>query len=168
MIDWAEYFSDEERLVWDGSPRKGMRRWPGTLLSLLGVPVLGAGVFMLAKGGAVQLGPGITFDLALLSMGALFTLMGLYLLVGHWVFEATRHRRIRYAMSDRCAYVATGKTVERIPLARLPVETSTNENGSGTVFFGVRDKWNKSNQRRGFEDIENVEHVASLMRKVAT
>lgn len=149
-----------EQLLWEGRPRKGMRLWPAGFFSAVGIPFLIGGIFALREGLGLN---APLFDLALVAMGVLFVCFGGYLLAGVWIAEATRHRRIRYALTDRAGYVRTGTRTDRIPFAGNPVDATVADDGSGTVLFGLRDKTNRSVQRAGFEDIADAARVAEML-----
>lgn len=159
-MTWDAYMAPGERLLWEGRPRKGARLWPTCLYSALGVPFLIGGALALREG----LGLGSPFfDLAVIAIGLVFAALGSHLVAGVWIAEATRHRRIRYALTDRAGYVRSGTRTDRIPLAGNPVDAVLAADGSGTVRFGLYDKGNRSAPRAGFEDIADAAHVADLM-----
>lgn len=163
-IDWEPYLDPDEAMIWEGHPRKGIRPWPGLLLSALGLPFLAISAFVLFHGGRLK-EPFADIGEAMISI--VFAIAGLYLLVGIWFKEASRHRRIRYAFSDRRAYIAEGKEVHVVVIRGHAVEPTGIEDGSGTVLFGPRDSGGNSKDRASFDDIDNAEHVAALMREVS-
>ena len=162
-MTFERYLAPGERLVWTGRPRKGVRLWPNAVYSVLGLPFVAGAIFLIREGAGLYGREGIAFDLAALATGMILAGFGLYLTIGIWVAEATRHMRIRYALSDRAAYIAEGTGMVRTPFTNHPVDATFAEDGSGTLRFGPRDKWNRASPRHAFEDIEDAAHVAELM-----
>lgn len=163
--DWSPYLDPDERVIWEGHPRRGMRLWPNLFLSSLGLPFLFIGIYLLRRGLEAVLGLSGVFDLFELFGGVLFTSIGSGLVVGIWVLEATRHRRISYAISDRRAYIRTGRAVEAVPLEGHSVDTTLLPDKSGTILFGPRDFSQKDKARHAFEDIGDAAEVAAFFRK---
>lgn len=159
-MTWEDYLAPGERLLWEGRPRKGVRVWPAAVFSILGFPFLVGGLFALREGLGFK---APFFDVALIAMGLVFVALGGHLVAGVWIVEATRHRRIRYALSDRAGYIREGTRVDRIPLTGNPVDAVMAEDGSGTIHFGFRDKANRSAPRAGFENIADAARVAELL-----
>lgn len=167
-VDWSAYLDPGEHLIWQGAPRPGVRRGKIILYNVLGIPLLAMGLLALGEGlGFRARGAAVFFDFAMAAMGLMFVLGGLYLIIGLWIHEARRHRWQRYALSDRRAFVATGRSVDTIPLRGHAVDATLSEDGSGTIFFGARDKWNKSEQREAFEGIDDAAHVKALIEKAS-
>jgi hypothetical protein len=161
-MTWEPYLGPGERLVWTGQPRKSVRRWPGLALSGLGLPFLVASYLMLTSGIRYRDGIAAAFELSTLFGGIVFAGFGLYLTLGIWILEATRHRRIRYALTDRAAYAATGTRVDRVPLTLHRAEATLDGDGGGSLRFGPRDR-HCDTARIGFEDIADAAHVAKLV-----
>lgn len=162
-MTFEPYLAPGERLIWSGRPRRGVRRWPNLLYTCLGVPFLVGSYLMIRAGTGGLSGEGIVFELATLAGGLVFGAFGLYLAFGVWIVDATRYRRIRYALTERAAYISNGTGIDRIPLAGHPVDSTIAEDGSGTILFGPRDKWNRNAGRASFDDIADAARVAELM-----
>ncbi len=165
--NWSPYLEPGEAVVWEGKPRKGIQLWPGLIWMILGVPLLIASYFLLTTSPQIASDRLTLETFALKTMGFVFLVLGVYLLVGEWIRVATRHRRIRYALSDRRAYIGVGGKVEVVPLNGHDIETKPAKDGSGKVLFGIRDKWDKLSPAASFDNIDDVEKVAALIRKAS-
>ena len=162
--DWAPYLDPDERIVWQGAPRRGVQRWPGLAFMVLGVPFLVAGPFMIREGLGLGVDIGLFLDIGLIAAGAVFTGLGAYLCIGQWIAEATRHARIAYALTDRRALIRDGRKITCVPVAAHPVDVTLSDDGSGSVLLGHRDKWTRQRGREGFIDIDGAGQVAALLQ----
>ncbi len=171
---WEDYFAPGERLIWEGQPLPGRFATPMTVgLAIFGVPFFLAGLAM--SGGALLSLMG--FDLNIVKaaeavyiffFGLPFLGMGGGLIFGPWYALRNAHRKIRYALSDQRAYIATSwwsQKIEAFPIAR----------GSGLslvdgkdVYFHTRIYRDSDSDRvteeKGFENIADAAHVYQLMR----
>lgn len=122
---WQDYFDPGERLLWEGAPDGRVHIGPGGLFtSLFGLPFLagglltfGAGVGSFAGGFGNFGGIGGGFFAIMFSLP--FLAVGTGLTVGPWLAGPVGARRVRYALSDRRAYVAKrfwGRTLESYPI----------------------------------------------------
>jgi hypothetical protein len=177
---WADYFQPGEQLLWEGSPVKGIRGKAKLIgMSLFGLPFLVIGT------GFCGIGLGMLFnasDWQMAALGlfiALFSLpfagLGLYLVFGGWIAQAQAHRRVRYALSNRAAYIAQTwwkQTLESYPI--LPATSTGLEKGRGadTVWFHVRNEkdsdGDRSTTRIGFDNIADGDKVFHLIRSIQT
>jgi hypothetical protein len=173
---WTDYFQPGEHLLWEGRPERGIPNWPAyTFFSLFGSPFLLAGLTATGVGigaltGHVTEGEGPS--IMMIPLGLVFVVVGGGLVFGPWYAGATAHRKIRYAVSDRCAYVARTywrRTLEVYPiLASTPVVLEKGRAGD-TVYVHVRkerDSDGESTTRVGFENIADGETVYRLIRRI--
>ena len=167
-IDWSLYLEPGERMIWQGAPRPGMQRWKIVLYAVGSLLFLSMGMFMLSEGlGFRAKGIGVFFDIALSATGLLFVLGFFYMVFGLWLRDAKRHNRCRYGLSDRRAYIADGEAVSAIPLTGHAVDLTEFGDGSGTLYFGFRDKLNRWTHRASFDGIDDVVRVRAMIEKVA-
>ena len=174
---WDDYFEPGERLLWQGAPEPGLKMAPlMVFLSLFGVPFLGAGVAVFASGlhQAAQLdsASGVGFGLFLTVFGLPFIAMGAGLVFGPWYAALTAHRKVRYALSDRRAYIAKSWWNHTLESYRIrpdePVELVQGRND--TVWFHVGDEvdsdGDRATRRAGFENIADGRKVYGLLRAI--
>ena len=104
-----------------------------------------------------------------------FAGLGLYLVIGQWIEAAQAHRRVRYALSTRAAYVA--KSGSRHSIECYPILNSSSiglEKGhrADTVWFHVRSETDsdgdRSTTRIGFDHIDGGNRVFQLLRSIQT
>ncbi|MEM8537753.1 MAG: hypothetical protein AAGF56_07815, partial [Pseudomonadota bacterium] len=108
---WDDYFEPGEVLLWQGAPEPGIKSVPKLVfLSIFGVPCFFGGVMVatdalghLARFDSIF---GIGFGLFLLAFSLPFLTVGSGLMVGTWIFAANEHQMIRYALSNKRAYIA--------------------------------------------------------------
>ncbi|MCX7286438.1 MAG: hypothetical protein NTW20_02450 [Rhodobacterales bacterium] len=175
---WEDCFQPGETLLWEGAPLPGVHGWVKIIgLALFGLPflVIGTGTClmglkMLSSGDGWQLS-GLGLFLALFSLP--FIGVGLFMVFGQWFTAAQAHRRIRYALSSRCAYI--GQSWMKPSLEIYPILKSTSvglEKGrrSDTVWFHVRREKDSdgdlSTTRIGFDNIADGDKVLSLIRSI--
>ncbi len=176
---WQDLFQPDERLLWEGSPQPGLHGWPRLLgLSVFGLPFLIAGCAMLAFGLRQALSGGAVADIGLGLFLAAFSLpfagIGLALVFGQWIAAARAHRRVRYALSSRAAYVARHdwrKSLACYPI--LPQTAVELETGrlADTLWFHARqerDSDGTTTTRAGFENIADGTRVYRLIRQIQT
>ncbi|MEO0343854.1 MAG: hypothetical protein AAF198_10490 [Pseudomonadota bacterium] len=174
---WYDYFGSNEKLLWEGAPEPlGLPGIGGILLSVFGMPFFGVGSFILftaLTGGAVPDESG-SFEwtgIWLFLFGTPFFLVGATLFLGPWLYYATAHKFLRYALSNRATYVANsflGRRMKVYPLDHIgEVELEFGRHDS--VFF--HKSLQKDNggdtveTRAGFENIRDGRHVYDLIRK---
>ena len=134
-----------------------------------GFAALGAGASMaFAFDGFGSLIAGI----GLIAFSCVFIAVGAGMFAGPWILDGMKHKRERYALSDRAGYVATQwwkRRMNVIPLtADTPVEFNEGRGGTGSVWFRfettVDAEGDVSTKRQGFEAIGDAEYVYGLIR----
>jgi hypothetical protein len=128
-----------ERLVWSGRPGQGII-FTGRDVFLVPFSLVWCGfaVFWTASAAMVTRthGPGFFFVL----WGAMFVCIGLYFVVGRFLFDAWLRQGMRYALTDRRVLIDrpspfanfTAVSLDRLPDANL----SETASGRGTIRFG--------------------------------
>jgi hypothetical protein len=166
--------------LWQGSPLRGIYDIPKRLfLSAFGTPFLGGGlmcfgfaIFSLGSGeGAASLGLGVFLAIFALP----FLGVGLYLVFGQWVEAMQAHRRVRYALTDRAAYVARRywrRTLEVFPIMPQTAVELVEGRGVFTVWLHTRREGDSdggtTTEKKGFENIADGRDVFALIRGLQT
>ncbi len=173
--DWADYFEPGETLLWQGAPRRGLRITPLMIfLSLLGLPSTVAGGMAFLTGlehlGTPDSATG--YGLFMLLFGLPFVAAGLALTFGPWYAALKAHEKVRYALSDRRAYVANfwwKRTMESYPIGpEDPIELEQGR--TDTVWFSSvlshDSEGGKTRERTGFHGISDGRQVYDLLRQI--
>lgn len=176
---WEHYFQPGETLLWEGAPKPGIYGWGKIIgLALFGLPflVIGAGIGITGLGmvfGPTWMEFGLGFFMAAFSIP--FVGVGVGLVFGLWFAASQAHRRIRYAVSTRCAYIAQSWWTRKIESYPILADTALGlEKGrrSDTVWFHVRKEkdsdGDRSTTRISFENIADGDGVYHLLRRVQT
>ena len=177
---WQDYLQPGETLLWEGAPKPGVHGWGKLIgMSLFGLPflVIGigicvAGLGMLIAGDGWQLA-GLGLFMTLFSIP--FAGIGLFLVIGQWIAAAQAHRRIRYALSSKAAYVATSWRTDKLESYPILRSTATGlEKGrrADCVWFHVRSEKDSDGDlgttRIGFDHIADGDTVFNLIRSIQT
>lgn len=176
---WEDYFQPGEALLWEGAPLPGIHGWGKIIgMALFGLPFLVIGTGVLATGLSMLVGPtwfdfGIGFFMAAFSIP--FAGIGAFLVLGLGIAAAQAHRRIRYALSNRCAYIGTfwlKPNLEIYPILRGTSVGLEKGRKADTVWFHVRSEkdgdGDLSTTRIGFDNIADGDKVLSLIRSIQT
>jgi hypothetical protein len=150
---WEDYLDPGERLLWQGAPASGLRFTPdGLAMSAFGAFFLGISVFIAFAGIMAGGGMGAVFSL----FTTPFILVGLWLVVGHWFFDAYKRKHSRYALTTKRAIIARsvmGRKMLSYEIGRhSPISlvegnldtvnfdrrTYLTKNGTKTVLIGFR------------------------------
>ena len=176
---WEDYFQPGETLLWEGAPKPGLYGMPKLIgLALFGLPFLVIGTGICVAGLTMLLGPswmdlGIGLFMAAFSIP--FAGLGAFLVFGQWIAAMQAHRRIRYALSTRCAYIAQSWWTHKIESYPILKSTSIGlEKGrrADTVWFHVRAEkdsdGDQSTTRIGFDNIADGDGVYRILRNIQT
>jgi hypothetical protein len=166
-----------ERLVWSGMPRGGIIfRWS----DVLAIPfsLLWGGFAIFWEWTAVKGHAPLFFQL----WGIPFVLVGLYIIVGRFLYDAALRANTYYGITDRRAIIVKqlfGSSVQSIGLSYLTDTTlSTNSDRSGSIYFGDHEpglfdganSWFVRGSQRynppAFEAIPGVADVYAQIRSV--
>ena len=175
---WEDYLDPDERLLWQGSPKRGLHMTPGgVFMSIFGLPFLAAGLVTIGAGFGqlLRIVENIwngLLGIVLMAFGTPFLLVGAGLVFGTWLMGPIAHRRVRYALSNRRAYIAKAfwkKSLEAYTISQdSPIEISRGR--SDSVFFhadtSIDSDGDRTQTKVGFENIADGNHVYSLMRRI--
>ncbi len=173
---WEDYFESGETLLWQGQPRPMRRPSIGAIfLAVFGIPFLVAGLFIFftaiaglagadnGVGNWAMAGFMLVFSLPFIGAGA-------GMMFGPWYMQANAHRKVRYALSNKRAYIATqwwSKSLQSVLID--PDGTVTLENDRDVFFrteIGQDGDGDKTTQRKGFENIADADEVYRLIRGI--
>jgi hypothetical protein len=151
-----------ERVLWSGQPAAGLRFESESLQrSGFGLVFFAFSLFWIhgawnqsSSSNSLQ---GAVFPL----FGIPFVLVGFYLFVGHFFWNALRRRFTEYAVTNQRVIVRSGifsNTTQSIDYRKIPTLTVTEKSdGSGTIQFG---------EARAVNAGEGVTYVATKMEAV--
>lgn len=171
------YLARDEKLLWSGAPRGGIRfRLADTFL--IPFSLLWGGFAIFWEYLAVTTAPANTpFPFSL--FGLPFVLIGLYIIFGRFFVDAWQRSRTLYLLTDQRALIVSGlfvRDVKSLPLRSLQDFTLTERaDGSGTItlagnssLFGgfAAAGWPGAGRHAppAFEMIEQARHVHELLR----
>ncbi len=170
-VEIQSLLEPRERLVWSGTPRRGvfLRR-----SDLLAIPtgVLLAGFALIWEIGALLSDAPVFFPI----FGIPFVIIGLYHLIGRFFHDAAKRKRTLYGVTDRRVIIVSKlftDSVTSIPIDQIPQLTlSRHRNGRGTIIFGPEGRLTdqlpfnpNSEQSPRFDQIEHPAHVHRLIRE---
>lgn len=177
---WQDYLSPGERLLWQGAPVPGVFDLPKRLLlTAFGTPFLVGGLTCLGFGlvslfggeGPAAIGLGLFLSI----FAVPFLGVGLYLVVLQWLEAWQAHRRVRYALSDRAAYVARRfwrRSLEVFPILPQTAVELVEGRGASTVWLHARRQKDSDDgtttEKHGFENIADGREVFALIRQIQT
>lgn len=177
---WQTYFQPGETLLWEGAPKPGVHGWPKIIgLALFGLPflVVGVGVFLTGLwqlSGAMGWGD-VGLGLFFAVFGIPFGGVGAVMVFGQYWAAAEAHRRIRYAVSSRCAYIAKTyrtRSIESYPILKGTALGLEKGRHADTVWFHVRSErdsdGDRTTSRISFDNIEEGDRVYALLRSIQT
>lgn len=174
---WDDYFEEGEVLLWHGAPEPGPRSFLlPVFLSIFGIPFLLAGLGSLGTGlsslfdmsGAIDLG----FALFTIAFSIPFLAVGGALVFGTWILAFIEHKYVRYALSNKRAYVARSLWGHKLESYRIgPEDAITLEQGKyDSVRFktihGVDSDGDKTSYKIGFEGISQGRDVYNMIRQI--
>jgi len=167
---WEDYLDTDEKLLWKGAPAKGLRlSGSGLVLSFFGFFFLAFALFWIGMAASMNGGSGMEAVFPL--FGVPFVLIGLWLVAGHWFFDAYKRKHSRYALTNKRALIA--RTVYGRRMERYPIERSNQirliSGKLDTVYFAQKTYRSKNGtqvKNIGFRFIHDGQAVYDLLRKV--
>ena len=123
-----------ERLLWSGRPVQGVLLRP-TDSWVIPFSLIWGGFAFFWEWSVISTGAPLTMAL----FGIPFVLMGIYLILGRFTFDAWSRGRMIYAVTPERAILVSGlgRTVQSIPLKPpIPVGLREGKNGVGTITLG--------------------------------
>jgi len=167
---WDDYLDADEKLIWHGAPATGLRfSGAGLVLSFFGIFFLGFSVFWITMAFGMGGGSGMARVFPL--FGVPFVLIGLWLVAGHWFFDAYKRKRARYALTNKRALIARtlfGRRMESYPIDRHS-QIHLVSGKLDTVHFAQKTYQTKNGpqvKNIGFRFITEGQEVYDLLRSV--
>ncbi len=173
-----------EELLWEGQPRRGLDL-PAYEIPFTGFAIMWTAIsafFIWLSAQTLIEGQGrdvIAVAYVPLAFGFVFLMLGLYLLVGRHYWDARRHRRTYYGVTEDRALIVIGKNARQIRSHAITpftdLELTTKKNNDGSVLFGRRSipKWLWGPWSFGYDDsefaftnIRNAKQVYDIVRKI--
>lgn len=169
--EWQGILGRDERILWQGAPTPGLRLSGGLGLSAFGTVFTAFSLFWMAAAGWIGSGTGVIGTVFPL-FGLPFLLIGLYMMVGRFVWGAYVRRGTFYTLTNRRAFVATANLGRRALVAYeidggAPLELVVGPPDS--VFFKATTDHGPHGRlplKVGFEYIDNGRRVFNLLRDV--
>lgn len=170
---WEDWFEPGETLLWEGAPMGRLRPTPGTIAAaVFGLPFLLAGLGVsvggLFYGLGGDLGWGTAGGLFVFLFGLPFIGVGAGLVFFPAYAQARAHRNVRYALSDRRAYIATQWWDRKIEVLTVAPDAPVTVEAGRSVYFhtviGTDSDGDRSLERKGFENITDAMDVYRLIR----
>jgi hypothetical protein len=97
------------------------------------------------------------------------------MVIGQWWAAAEAHKRLRYAVSTRCAYIAKSyrtRSIESYPILQGTALGLEKDRGADTVWFQVRTEKDSdgdlTTSRISFDNIAEGDKVYALLRSIQT
>lgn len=164
----------DERLVWTGVPKQGLRLRPADAV-LIPFSLLWGGFAIFWESSVLSSDAPGFFAL----WGIPFVLVGLYVIVGRFFVDARQRTAIAYGITNKRAIIVSGvfsRSVKSLTLRSLTDVTLTERgDGSGSITFGpapvsgmwvMRPSWpnNSAYQPPSFDLIEDAKAVYSQLR----
>jgi hypothetical protein len=173
--------STGEHVQWLGRPDASKHFNAGDLY-LVPFSILWAGFAVFWEATAIASGAGPFFAL----WGIPFIVIGLYLVIGRFFYEAYRKRHTLYAVTDRRVLSVVqrrrGETVDATYLRAIPtISTSVDSTGRGSVQFGNTSQFGAWSANSGMEffgrgntattgvafyDVDDARAVADLVERL--
>ncbi len=177
---WQDYFQPGEQLLWDGAPKPGIHGKPRIIfLTIFGLPFLVIGIAVCVAGVkqvlTAQGWSALGFGLFLVTFSVAFGGVGAAMVFGQWWAAAEAHRKIRYALSTRAAYIAKScrtRSIEFYPILRSTPSGLEKGRTADTVWFHVHSQRDSDGDpivtRIGFDNIADGDSVFQLIRSIQT
>lgn len=169
---WEDYLEADEKLLWQGAPATGLRfSSKGLFTSIFGLFFFGFSVFWVTM--AASFGGNTPLDYLFPLFGLPFVLVGFWMVVGHWFYDAFKRKRSRYALTNRRAIIARNLIRRKMESYEITPQSpiSLVEGALDTVNFAQRTYRTKNGTNTvniGFRYIEDglkVFNVLKAMRK---
>jgi hypothetical protein len=161
-----------ERLVWEGRPATGLRLGSGDVVMIPFSLMWGGFAFFWEATAifAALHSPGPRVFMVL--WGIPFCVVGAYLIIGRFFYDAYRRGRSFYGLSDRRVIIAERSGTTSLPLGTLPhvhLAESRQGDGEGTITFGTpTSPWGRNRPPRppAFEFIADARGVQRRLEEL--
>jgi hypothetical protein len=130
------YLFRSERIVWSGQPKQGLAlSGRDTFLIPFSLMWGGFAIFWNAGvWGGVDGGRAAPFFFRL--WGLPFLVVGIYLIVGRFIHDASLRKKLFYAVTDQRILILRGSKITSLDIHRLPrLELTEHSDGTGTIAF---------------------------------
>jgi hypothetical protein len=167
----SQELSAGEHIVWQGAPKKGLMLKASDIIAIPFSLMWGGFAFFWEYMAFSKNAP-IFFKL----WGMPFVLIGIYMIIGRFFFDAKRRSGTIYGLTNKRAIIISGffgKQTTSINLKNIPeLQVSKNADGSGTIILGANSPLHlfqssgfPSNIKStpAFECIENVDVVKNYI-----
>ena len=167
---WEDYLAADERLLWQGAPATGLRfSAKGLFTSIFGLFFFGFSVFWVAM--AASFGGNTPLDYLFPLFGLPFVLVGFWMVVGHWFYDAFKRKRSRYALTTKRAIIARNLMRRKMESYEITPQSpiSLVEGTLDTVNFAQRTYRTKNGTNTvytGFRFIEDGQKVFSILMDI--
>jgi hypothetical protein len=163
-----------ERLLWSGQPRRGIRLRPADIL-FIPFSLLWAGFAVFWESSVINTGAPFFFKL----WGIPFVLVGTYIVFGRFIVDAMQRDRTYYAVTDQRIIIISRLMTQKIKSLNLrtlsDISLDQRHDSSGTITFGpvlpmaswsAGMAWPGMAQYRppGFEMVPDVKNVYEIIR----
>ena len=164
----------DEKLLWSGQPRRGIKLRPADAL-MIPFSLMWGGFAVFWEASVLKQGAPGFFAL----WGVPFVLIGAYMIAGRFFVDAWQRAHTYYALTDQRAIIISGimsRQVKSLPLRTMSdITLSERADGSGSITLGPSSGpytwfsgsgWPGSGkyQPPAFEMIENVRQVHAMLR----
>jgi hypothetical protein len=177
---WETYLQPGEKLLWEGAPKPGVHGKGKIIgLALFGLPFLIIGISVAVEGitqvSASESWRGIGLGLFFIAFAVPFTGIGALMVFGQWYAAHEAHRKLRYALSNRAAYIARtywSRSIASYPILKSAPTGLEKGRTADTVWFHVQSETNSDGDRSftriGFDNIADGDAVFRLIRSIQT
>ncbi len=176
---WDDYFDPGETLLWQGAPERSVKISPiFILLAVFGLPFLMAGLSISLGALAILFGADFRWVQSAGSLfgfffGMPFIAVGAAMVFGPYYAQSQAHRYIRYALTNRRAYIASDWFNRRkLQVLSIAMDAPITIENNRSVFFhtevGTDSDGDRSTDRKGFENIAGAMEVYKLIRAMQT
>lgn len=177
---WEAYFDPGEKLLWQGAPVSIVfPGFGGLFISAFGMPFFLAGWGMMVVSIAGMFGvswdgfSGLGAGIFLFFFSIPFAVIGTGMVLGPWFSGPFSARRVRYALTDKRAYIAKNYYKRQMESYVIspgdPIELVQGRKAD-TVGFHVRhgrdSDGDRTTEKVAFENIADGEAVYHLIRKI--
>jgi succinate dehydrogenase hydrophobic anchor subunit len=164
---WTGQLEDDERILWQGRPDGRVRiRASGLIMSVLGAVLLGFALFWVNVTFAMTVGETL-WHWVLPALAIPVLALGVFMLIGQYIWDALRRRRTWYTLTDRRAFVARHLIRRNLTEYQIDARTSLQfqerRGGLGTIWFTANPTGGRKG-RAGFELIGDARRVHKMMR----
>jgi len=168
---FSNYLQTNEVLKWNGRPPVGLLFRKSDIF-MIPFTLLWGGFAIFWTLNAVLIGAPLFFHI----VGSFFTLMGLYMIIGRFIFDIIKRKYTFYGITNERAIIIftfLGLSIKSFELKSIKeISINLKSNGKGTIIFGDNSEiqsfiWNDVGQGRPyFELIDNANQVYNMIRGI--